>query len=187
MEKVNSTWVWLLTAGVVAYFYFSGNASANPANGAGANNISSSGLSTIEGNESFSSTAYQDGSANGVQLYSIGYGHQIQPNEMYLMYQTISQAQAQTMLMADLQPIINAINNSGQILTQGQFDALSDFGMSGTGALQNALSSLLTNGIQSVPNVFQQYVYWHPIPGGAAQINNTLVTRRANETTTWNS
>lgn len=177
----------LAAVGLILYFSMPGDAA--PSVPGSAASVSDTQLSQTEGFEGFSATAYKDGStSSGTQLYSIGYGHQVQPGESYLLTGSISQAQAEALLQSDMQTVINAINNSGQVFTQGQFDALADFGYNaGTGALNNLITSFVNNGPDSVPSLMLQYVYWHPVPGGAAQINQNLVTRRNAEVATWNS
>ena len=137
--------------------------------------------------ETFSPQAYPDGSTNGMQLYSIGYGHQIQPNEQYLLNQSITQAQALQLLTNDLANVAVIINNSGQNLTQGQYDALTDFGFNaGTTALSKVLNTLQNSGTDAATAEMAQYIYWHPVPGGPAVINQALVNRRNLEIQTFN-
>lgn len=63
---------------------------------------------------------------------TIGYGHTkgVKPG------QSITEAQADTLLRGDLLPCENYVNNLGVCKSQGQFDALVDFSLNlGTGAL----------------------------------------------------
>lgn len=160
------------------------------------NNTSASGTSVSDDQvqqtadlESFSATAYPDGSNNGTQLYSIGYGHQIQSNEQYLLTATITTTQALQLLSADLQTVGNAINASGvSNLTPGQYDALTDFGYNaGIGALNLVLTNFQNNGPAAAAAEMAQYIYWHPVPGGPPVINQDLVNRRNIEIATFNS
>lgn len=56
-------------------------------------------------------TAKRDGrDKNGKELFSIGYGHQIQPNEAYLMTETITQEKALELFQKDVEEIIKSMN-----------------------------------------------------------------------------
>lgn len=181
-KKSNIIW-YVAGIGVVILLI---SKSANAA--ASANMVSSDQLSQTAQFETFSPTAYPDGSTNGVQNYSIGYGHQIQPNESYLLTATISQDQAQQLLLQDMQSVVNYLNQTGITFTPGQFDALSDFGYNeGLSNLQNVIAAFQNNGPDAATAKMEQYVYWHPIPGGPAQLNPTLVNRRNAEIATFNS
>ncbi len=179
--------IWFLLGGLGLYAILSGGLLGLIAVAA-SGTVSQDLLNQIEGLESFRSTAYPDGSANGQQLYSIGYGHQIQPSESYLLNTTITQQQAEQLLTKDLQAVANILNGSGINYTQGQYDALLDFGFNaGLGALMSAVEAFINSGSDGVVNYLQNYVYWHPVPGGPAQMNQTLVNRRNNEIAMWNS
>lgn len=188
-KKTNSVFIWVGVGAVVLYLYFSGTANAATTNADGsANMVSNNQIQQTAAYENFSATAYPDGSDSTGQRYSIGYGHQIQPGEAYLQSATLSPAQAQQLLTGDFQNIVNAINAFGQSFTQGQFDALSDFGFNaGTTALTNIIATFESNGADAVPAKLQQYIYWHPVAGGPAVVNQNLVNRRNNEILTWNS
>lgn len=184
MAKKNNTLIWLAVAGVVAYFYLSGNTASAGTPGS-ANMVSDSQLAQTANLESFSATPYPDGSANGVQIFSIGYGHQIQPGESFT---SITPAQGQQLMLTDSANVVNALNNSGLTFTQGQYDGLWDFGYSaGIGALNLVLQNLANNGADAATQEILQYTYWHPTPGGPAVLNQSLVTRRNNEVATFNS
>lgn len=65
-------------------------------------------------------------------VWTIGVGH----TKGVKQGQTITEAQAMTLLKGDLLPCENYVNNLGVCKTQGQFDALVDFCFNlGTGAL----------------------------------------------------
>ena len=49
-----------------------------------------SAINALKARETFSPKAYPDGMVNGVQMHSIGYGHQIQPNQLSLLTATIT-------------------------------------------------------------------------------------------------
>ena len=163
MAKKNNTLIWLSVGAVILYMYFTGNVASAAT---GASMVSNNQILLTQAYENFSPTAYPDGSANGVQVYSIGYGHQIGPNEQYLMTATITQAQAQQLMLQDGQAIVNVLNNSGIGFTQGQYDALWDFGYSaGQAPLADVLNTLSTNGAGAATAEMNLYIYWHPVPG----------------------
>jgi GH24 family phage-related lysozyme (muramidase) len=152
------------------------------------NTVSADQLQQTANFETFRPTVYDDGvDSNGNQAYSIGYGHQLLPGESFP--NGISQADALTLLQSDMQNVVDAINNAGQSFTQGQFDALGDFGYSaGIGAMNKAINIFTTNGASAVPDYFTQYVYWHPDgPGTDPVLSQNLVNRRNVEVQTWNS
>lgn len=192
MAKANNIFIWYAVAAVIAYyFFFSDNVNAaalSTGNGTGSGMVSDNQLQQTESFEGFSPSAYPDGSNNGVQSYSIGYGHQIGPNESYLLTGSITQAAAQQLLLNDMQNVVNTINNNGITLTSGQFDALSDFGYNaGVSPLNNVLSVFNSSGADAAQAQMLKYVYWHPVPGGPAVLNQSLVTRRNSEIATFNS
>src|SRR5690606_2385343 len=77
---------------------------------------------------------------NGVQQYSIGYGHQIKPNEKYL-HSGITIIKAEQILKDDLLLFENAVNKASG-LNQNQFDALVSFAFNcGVGALNKVLET----------------------------------------------
>lgn len=58
-------------------------------------------------------TAYPDGKdSKGNQLYSIGMGHQIQPNETYLLNRTISEQEVRDLFKKDIEKIIKDVESS---------------------------------------------------------------------------
>lgn len=48
---------------------------------------------------------------NGKQLYSIGYGHQIQPNELELMTETITEEKALQLFVKDIESMRKQLNS----------------------------------------------------------------------------
>jgi len=104
---------------------------------------SSNALALLRGTEGYASRAYPDGMSNGVQMYSIGYGHQIKSGESYLLSASIDEDKAMQLLSSDSEDIIDQINsNSDWPLNQSEFDALWDFGYNcGSGALANVLDT----------------------------------------------
>jgi GH24 family phage-related lysozyme (muramidase) len=187
MAKSNKTLIWLVVGGFALYLYLTGN-NANAATNTTGAMISDTQLAQTIQYEQFSATAYPDGSNNGIQIYSIGYGHQIQPGESYLLTATITPDQGKQFLLNDMSAVLNIIGSSGIQFTQGQIDCLADFGYSaGVGALQKVIATYQSNGSDAAASEMLAYVYWHPTPGGPAVLNQTLVNRRNAEVNSWNS
>ena len=181
MSVRSNNLIWYGVGAAALLLFISGNAMA-------ASSVSQSQLQQTANLESFSPQAYPDGSNGNTQLYSIGYGHQIGPNESYLLSATITQAQAMALLQNDLAPIISALNNSGVQFTPGQFDALVDFGYNeGVGAMNKIVATLSGSGSDAATSEMQLYIYWHPVPGGPAVVSQDLVNRRNLEIDTFNS
>jgi GH24 family phage-related lysozyme (muramidase) len=185
MAKRNSVLIWYGVGLVTLYLVFS----SSNAGAASSVMVSDAQLQQTANYENFSATAYPDGAdSNGNQLYSIGYGHQIKAGESYLLTATIDQATAQQLLLTDMQAVVNALINSGVNFTTGQFDALSDFGYNaGIGAMNKVIATFVSSGSDAAASEIMNYVYWHPVPGGPAVLNQSLVSRRTNEINTWNS
>lgn len=113
-------------------------------------------------------------------VWTIGYGHTqgVKPN------QQITEAQAESLLKADLLPVVSFINLSGSLArTQGQFDALCSFIFNlGKGAFLK--STLRQKILQQAPTAeiqgeFNRWVYAKKVkqPG--------LVKRRQWEARRW--
>jgi|GEM_PF-4880850 len=106
-------------------------------------------LKRTEDTEQFSATAYPDGHVNGNQMYSIGRGHQIQPDEDYLLSATWTEAEADRQFRIDVQNVVDVINakTSGNI-NQNQFDAFFDYGYNcGVGRLAKLIDIFNTQGV----------------------------------------
>jgi len=71
-------------------------------------------------------TAYPDGKdAKGNQKFSIGMGHQILPNEEYLLNTTISEKKVQELFKTDIEKIVKDVNSLVKVpLTRNQKLAL---------------------------------------------------------------
>jgi lysozyme len=104
----------------------------------------------IKQHEDFRANAYIDdyaGTPDRIE-YSIGYGHQIQPYEDYLMNQTISKDYADFLLRDDVNKKEFFVNKYVTIpLTQKQFDALVNLNFAaGEGAvLKSGLYTAINN------------------------------------------
>lgn len=136
-------------------------------------------LKTIEG---FKPRAYRDGSANGVPKYSIGYGHQIQPNEQYLMTATISPATAQQQLENFIKPLEDQLNKAKYKFNQNQFDAMISFGYNTPAGMASALAVWnSTKDITKVTAKMAEYTKSHANPSNTLLPDATLEARRLAE------
>jgi lysozyme len=70
--------------------------------------------------------AYPDGKdSKGNQLYSIGMGHQIQPNETYLLNRTISEQEVRDLFKKDIEKVVEDVESLVSVpLTRNQKLAL---------------------------------------------------------------
>lgn len=103
-------------------------------------NISSSGILKLQKLEGLSLKPYRDQGG----LWTIGYGHLIQPGENYLM-QGITDSQAHDLFVKDLVPFVARVNHYITApLTQDQFDALVIWDFN-TGRIHNSTLSKLIN------------------------------------------
>lgn len=91
-------------------------------------------------------------------IWTIGVGH----TKGVKQGQTITKAQAMTLLRGDLLPCENYVNNLGVCKTQGQFDALVDFSFNlGSSALgRSTLLKYIRQGNteQNIRNEFEKWV-----------------------------
>lgn len=118
---------------------------------------------------------------NGVQQYSIGYGHQILPGEKYLLTTTLTKAQADAIFNKDLLTYEAAVNRTKRALTQNQFDALVSFAYNaGTGALAKVLETWNATG-DSVKTTDRMKLYNKWRKDGVLQVHQGLVSRRLKE------
>lgn len=145
---------------------------ANISNGNLNMNISLTGLAHIKGWEKLRLNRYLDEGGKP----TIGYGHLIKPTENYT---TITEAQAEMILLQDLSEAIEAVNKFVKVpLTQRQFDGLVSFVFNvGVGAFRKStLLKLLNKG--DIAGVRQQFGKW-------IYIGNTpsrgLINRRAGD------
>ena len=177
-----STKTVLIVGGLAVFGLMLLSSSASATNTA--NTLSQDQINYIINAEGFSPTAYAD-PPNQNTTYSIGYGHQIQAVENYLMTATIDQAQALKFLNNDLAPLIAQINNANVTFTQGQFDAAIDLGYNaGPGALNGLIFQFVNNG----PDAVAAWLPNHYITiNKGATILQSLINRRNDEVNTWNS
>lgn len=134
--------------------------------------ISDSGIALIKSSEGFSAQVYED---NGHQ--AIGYGHDLKPGESFPG--GVTQAEAELMLRADVAEVAAVLNQMVPAgCTQGQFDALCDFGFNlGIGSLKE----MMAHGWYQVP---LQIPRWNHVDGVE---NLGLTARRAAEVAMWNA
>lgn len=136
---------------------------------------SEAGRNLIKSLEGLRLTAYPDGTRNGVQLYSIGYGHNGVPQNA-----VITREQADALLENDLARFEAAVARGAGANppTQGQFDALVSLAFNiGEGAF--AQSTLLQRHNEArYLEAADQFAVWR-LSNGA--INPTLVKRRERE------
>lgn len=133
----------------------------------------------IMATETFSPVPYLDPPGNTQGRYSIGYGHQIQPGESFWPYggvTRISADQAATVFDSDVARAGDVVSRLVTVpLTQGQFDALTDF-VYNEGQSNFASSTLLAKLNQGdyygAAAEFKKWIY----AGGRAL--NSLVARR---------
>lgn len=139
--------------------------------------ISEAGLALIREFEGLRLIAYNDINGNG----TIGYGHKILPGEKFP--QGISKSEAELMLQADAAQAASEMMALVKVdLTQGQFDALTDFVYNeGSGRL--AKSTLLRDlNAGDYDEARQQLLVWD-IAGGKVQPG--LQARREAEFKLW--
>lgn len=148
-------------------------------------------INKLKGGEGFSATAYPDSkNAAGVQLYSIGYGHQIQPNQLHLKTETINKATAEQLLRSDIAPLELQINQAViKGFNQNQFDACIDFGYNcGSGALSKILRTWTgTHSTDKVTAQMKQYVHTTDNSTGQKIVSKKLVVRRNENAATFTS
>jgi GH24 family phage-related lysozyme (muramidase) len=149
-------------------------------------NVSTSQLNTTAVNEGFVAHAYKDGFVGGNQMHSIGFGHQIQPGENYLLTATITRDQALKLLQNDSKNVVDYINlhTQGRLPNQGQFDAFFDYGYNaGVGALQANILTPWNSGAStaSIADAIKTTRTKYHDTSGNLVVNSTLVSRRAQE------
>lgn len=135
-------------------------------------------VSYITSTEAFSPRAYLDPPGNTQGRKSIGYGHQIQPNESYLLTATLTPAQGEALKQKDLNNVAASINHLyTRTPTQGVYDGIFDVGFNvGPGAAAKVITTWNTTGdtVQTA-NHAKLYV----IANG--RVNADLVARRAHD------
>lgn len=133
---------------------------------------SQKGIDFIKRHEALRLNAYLD----AVDVWTIGYGH----TKTAKKGMTITEAEAEKLLVDDLKTAENEINSHNLPLKQHQFDALASFVFNvGTGAFRTStlLKRLnIDTNHPDIPNQFNRWIY------GNGKILNGLVKRRKQET-----
>lgn len=131
--------------------------------------ISDAGLALIKSSEGFRSHVYNDVAA----IPTIGYGHKLLPGESFP--DGITEDDATALLRLDLVPVERTLTELVEPeynCTQGQWDALADFGYNlGVGALR----TMMAHGWMDIPNQLPRWDHagGEEVPG--------LKTRRQRE------
>ena len=130
--------------------------------------------------ESFNPTAVKDGKdRNGNQLYTIGIGHQIQPDEVDLLEKTITLDEAKMIFEKDIKKIIEDMRNNIKVsVNKNQFLALLSLRYNIGGPQFNSSSLLKTLNEGNFTEVALKFKDWRLSEG---KINSGLVARRERE------
>jgi lysozyme len=140
-------------------------------------------LRAQEGPPSYS--AVKDGKKkDGTQLYSIGLGHQIQPNESYLMTALLNDEQVLEIFKKDIEGIRSSMNRAIKVpLNKNQQLALLSlrYNIGGPAFDKSTLLRLLNTGDYNAASM--RFAEWRLSEG---KINQGLVNRRERERTLFN-
>lgn len=125
--------------------------------------ISEAGVAFIKEWEGFAAQVYDDVAGYG----TIGYGHKLREGERF---GTLTEAQADTLLRADLARFVRAVKKSVPHLQQHQFDALVSFTYNvGEGALLTSklIKRMREGDIEGAAEEFERWCYagGKPVPG----------------------
>jgi len=161
-----------------------GAAHAGAATGVAGNptRLSARGAAFIKQEEGFRARAYKDGvSPLGLQLYSIGYGHQITGKDGLTKDSIIDAIKGDQLFAQDVASRERAVAKGVRVaLTQGQFDALVSFAYNvGIGAFNGStLLRKLNSG--DYAGARREFAVWNK-SGGQGKIDPVLVGRRERE------
>lgn len=139
--------------------------------------LSTEGLELLKRSEGFRSRAYLDMAG----FPTIGFGHRVLPHEAFP--DGIEEARAAEILAADVREAEQAVERLVKVeLTQGQFDALTDFCFNlGAGRLAaSTLLRVLNSGCYDAAR--QQLLRWDKAGG---ELNTGLKARRVAEFELW--
>jgi lysozyme len=141
--------------------------------------MSAAGLDLLKRSEGFRSHTYLDAAG----IATIGYGHQLLPNEFFP--NGVTEAHAEEILLSDLRGAEQAVQRLVRVgLTQGQFDALVDFTFN-VGAAKLASSTLLkVLNAGKYDAARKQLLRWDHV---GLQENSGLEARREAEFQLWGS
>ena len=131
----------------------------------------------VKQSEGFSAHPYKDSAGYG----TVGYGHKIVAGEDFEDGLTV--AEAETLMREDLDKAAHAVNELVKVpLTQGQFDALTDFTFNlGAANLRNStlLRKLNSGYADEVPAELLRWIY-----AGGEKLSG-LIVRRQREVELW--
>jgi len=126
--------------------------------------------------------AYPDGKdSKGNPLYSIGMGHQIQPNETYLLNRTISEQEVRDLFKKDIEKVVNDVEMLVEVpLTRNQKLALVSIRYNvGPGGFRSGklLSTLNTGNYAGVASIIPSFI----VTSNGGIFNLGLQNRRKTE------
>jgi GH24 family phage-related lysozyme (muramidase) len=132
----------------------------------------------ITGDEGFRPTAYLDPPGNTKGKYSIGEGHQIQPNEQYLMKAVLTRADSNALKQKDLSYVAKSLNRLyTRMPNQGVYDGIFDVGFNaGTGAAAKVIK--VWNATGDTAKTAAHAMLYVKANG---RVNTNLVARRAHD------
>ena len=134
----------------------------------------------IRKEEGFNPVAVKDGKdRNGNQFYTIGIGHQIQPNESYLMTARLTEQQAKELYEKDIVKIIEDMNKNIKVpINKNQQLALISLRYNIGGPQFNSSSLLRDLNASNYSGAALKFKDWRLSEG---KINPVLVARRERE------
>jgi len=134
----------------------------------------------IRKEEGFNPVAVRDGTDRaGNALFTIGIGHQIQPNESNLLTKRISELEARAIYEIDIRRIVEDMeNNINVLINKNQFLALISLRYNIGGPQFNSSSLLRKLNASDYTGAADEFAKWRLSDG---RINNVLVARRARE------
>lgn len=141
--------------------------------------LSPRGRAFIKQEEGFEPKAYKDGVVGGIQMYSIGYGHQIVPGDGLNKNSVITAEHAGRLFDADVASREKAVRlNVTAPLSQAQFDALVSLAYNiGIGAFKTStLLKRLNEG-----NYTEALARFHEWNKSGGKVHPVLVGRRQRE------
>lgn len=144
-------------------------------------NISQSGINRIKRHEAFRAQMYYDQAGHP----TIGWGHKIRANEQYLLTATITEAEGEVLLRADLAEAEQAVNSFVTVpLAQSQYDALVSlvFNIGVTAFRNSTLLKKLNAG--DYAGAADEILRWNKITvpeTGEKIVSDGLASRRADE------
>jgi lysozyme len=132
----------------------------------------------ITGDEGFAPKPYLDPPGNTKGQYSTGFGHQIQPNEQYLMKTVLTRPAAETLKQKDLSYITDSLNRMyTRQPNQGVYDGIFDVGYNaGTSAAAKVIQTWNATGD---PAQTAAHAKLYIMANG--RVNAALVARRAHD------